>query len=571
MKTTKLTYLLCGTTTLTALSACGLENKNSQKPDILIVVLDDLGFSDLQPFGGEINTPNINALSQQGKIFTRFHASPLSAPARSLLLTGVDNHRNGLGVMPTIHSTNQYMQPGYEGYLTNNVMTIAEILSQNNYYTCMSGKWHLGEGEHDPHNRGFQHSFALIGGGASHYANAFSLLDADIPITYYTENGEKIDKLPDDFYSSKNYADKMIEYIDNCPKSQPLFAYLTFTAAHDPLHVPEEWRDRYKGRYDMGYNSIREARYNRQLKSGIINPDAKLNYSSDSALNWDTLSSTQREEQIRRMEIYAAMIEYVDMSLGRVIDKLKSSGRYENTTIFLMSDNGANPHDAYLISGGTEEEFNKRYDNRLENYGAPTSYVSLGQSWAEVCNTPYSLYKYTTMEGGICTPFIVVGRGIEGGVLDNHNMLHATDILPTILEYAGCQRPTHRNGVELTELYGKSLSSVLSSPNTQHRGDDETICFEMAECKAVIKGDWKAVYLIKPYGDGEKWHLYNIATDIIEKDDLSKQFPDKLNELVNDWNNYANSVGYIKANGKSMVEEIGAERFYTYDPSLRME
>ncbi|MFI3270482.1 MAG: arylsulfatase [Rikenellaceae bacterium] len=566
MRESKLTYALCTGVAVATLTGCAEQNPYSTHPNILIVMLDDLGFSDLEPFGGEIHTPTINALAEQGKIFTRFHTSPLSAPARSMLMTGVDNHRNGLGNMPPAHFTNQYMQAGYEGYLRDDVMTIPEILSSAGYYSCISGKWHLGAGEYDPHNRGFDDSFVLLSGGASHFSSGFSLSDGESPLTYYTENGERIERLPEDFYSSKSYADKMIEYIDKCPEERPLFGYLAFTCGHDPLHVPAEWADRYKGRYDEGYDVIRKTRYDRQKAMGIISPETKLNHSSETAHDWSSLSGEQRAEQSRRMEIYAAMIDYVDMSLGRVVDKLKSSGRYDNTIIFVMVDNGANPHEAWGYPGNSEEQIARDYDNSLENMGAETSFISLGQSWAEVCNTPYSLFKMTTMEGGICTPLVVAGGGTESGRMDTCNVLHISDVLPTILELTGCTRPAQYRGVELVPLYGKSLYSILMGDVEVLRDDSEPLCFEMGECKAVIKGDWKAVLLDYPFGDGETWRLYNLKSDLIEKEDLAQCNPDKLKEMVACWMSYADSCGYIKGNGEPVVEVLeDAKLFYNYD------
>lgn len=569
MQKSKLHYALYAGAALTTLASCSEQKKTTERPNILVVVLDDLGFSDLEPFGGEVHTPIINTLAGQGKIFTRFHTSPLSAPSRSLLLTGVDNHRNGLGNMPSAHFTNQYMQPGYEGYLTESVMTIPEILASQGYYTCMSGKWHLGFNEHDPFFRGFKNSFALIGGGASHFSNGFALSVGEEPVTYYTEDGKRIEKLPDDFYSSKSYADKMIDYIDKCPSTTPMFGYLAFTSGHDPLHIPQEWADRYKGRYDEGYEAIREARYKRQQASGVISAETQINHSSQEASDWNKLSDEDRAIQSRKMEIYAAMIEYVDMSLGRVIEKLKSSGRYDNTIIFLMTDNGANPHEAWGYPGSSKELIDSEYNNSLENMGNPDSYVSLGQSWAEICNTPYSLFKHTTMEGGICTPLVVAGGGTESGVMDTHNSLHVTDILPTILDFTGIKRPTHNKGVELDPLYGKSLASLLTGSSKQLRGDNDPLCFEMGECKAIITGDWKAVQLYPPYGDGVSWQLYNLKSDIIEKEDLSKSNPEKLEEMVSSWDHYASGVGYIKGNDEPMLSILSDARlFYKYDMSI---
>ncbi len=569
MRDNRLIYTLCSGAAIATLVGCAEQKTTSTKPDILVVMLDDLGFSDLEPFGGEIHTPTINALAEQGKMFTRFHTSPLSAPSRSLLMTGVDNHRNGLGNMPPAHFTNQYTQPGYEGYLRDDVMTIPEILSSAGYYTCISGKWHLGADDQNPHNRGFDDSFVLVSGGASHFSNGFALSTGEAALTYYTENGDRIEKLPDDFYSSKDYADKMISYIDKCPEGTPLFGYLAFTCGHDPLHVPTEWRDKYKGCYDEGYEAIRKARYNRQKSKGIISPETKLNHSSEEATDWETLSKEERAEQSRRMEIYAAMIDYVDMSLGRVVDKLKSSGRYDNTIIFVMVDNGANPHDSWVYPGNSKEQIARDFDNSLENMGAANSFVSLGQSWAEVCNTPYSFFKQTTMEGGICTPLVVAGGGTESGVMDVHNMLHMSDILPTILEVTGCERPTQYKGVDLAPLYGKSLYSILTGKREVLRDGSEPLCFEMGECKAVIQGDWKAVQLYFPFGDGKTWRLYNLKSDLIEKHDLTESNPEKLNEMVACWQKYAKNCGYIEGNGEAVVNVLDdVSLYYNYDISL---
>lgn len=448
-------------------------------------------------------------------------------------------------------------------------MTIPEILATEGYYTCISGKWHLGEGNNDPYYRGFNDSYILIGGGASHYSNGFALSDGESPVTYYTENGERIDRLPDDFYSSKNYADKMIDYIDKCPESSPLFGYLSFTCGHDPLHVPQEWRDRYKGCYDQGFEAIRKARYERQKAKGIISQETKINHSIKGDDQWSGLSDEEKALESRKMEIYAAMIEYVDMSLGRVIDKLKSSGRYDNTIIFLMVDNGANPHDSWGYPGSSPEQIAREYDNSLENIGAANSFVSLGQSWAEVCNTPYSMFKQTTMEGGICTPLVVAGGGVESGAMDAHNILHITDILPTILEVTDIKRPDQYKGVELTPLYGKSLYPLLTGRAEALRDDSESLCFEMGECKAVIKGDWKAVQLYPPFGDGISWKLYNLKSDIIEKEDISLSNPDKLKEMVACWESYAEGCGYIEGNGEPVVNVLSDEKlFYNYDISL---
>lgn len=553
---------LIGMACISALGSCTRVEKEST-PNILLIVADDLGFSDTQPFGGEIRTPNLNRLSDNGVRFTRFHTSSLSAPTRAMLLTGNDNHQCGLGNMPPGHCENQYMQSGYEGYLNDRAMTIAEVLKENGYYTCMAGKWHLGALDgHTPDDRGFQNSFTMLAGGACHFANVFPLSESEGPVTFYMENGKRIDKLPDDFYSSTAYTDKIMEYIDKCPVDKPFFAYLTYTAPHDPLQVPDDWKDRYKGTYDCGYDSIRAARFFRQQQLGIVPEDAAVPALTGDNPKWDTLSDEKKREQASKMEIYASMVECMDYNIGRLIDKLEREGKLDNTLVIFMSDNGANPKEPYNYPGSSKEYVGEHFNNELDNYGNPTSFVSQGAAWAEISNTPYKRYKMTTNEGGICTPLIVSGKKfIEKSHIDTSTLLHVTDIFPTILELTGTERPETWNGVKLSPLYGESFLSKLNNGSD----DSRTLCFEMIEDKAVIRGDWKAVQLKKPYGDGMTWKLYNIKNDLSEEKDLTNDYPDILKELIGEWENYSKSVGYIKGNGKTAISRLGGTEFYKFD------
>lgn len=557
--------------TLSGLAALSAHSQNTSgknvSPNILLIVVDDMGFSDTQPFGGEIQTPHINRLAAQGIRFTRFHTSSLSAPTRAMLLTGVDNHQNGLGIMPPLHAKNQYLQPGYEGGINLNVMTLAEVLHENNYYTCMAGKWHLGaQKENLPSERGFEESFTMLGGGAGHFCNSFALSDSEQPVTFYLDNGKKVDKLPDNFYSTRYYTDKMIEYLRKCPQDKPFFGYLAFTAPHDPLQIIPEWKDRNQGMYDAGYDSIRIARLERQRQMGLIpaqTPDTGL---SNPGIQWNRLSEEQQKEQSRKMEIYASMIEYVDYSIGRVLGELEEEHKLDNTLIVFMSDNGANPKEPESYPGNTKEVIQERFDNQLNNYGNPDSFISLGEAWAEVCNTPYSLYKMTTHEGGICVPLIISGKDIiQKGSIDRSTLLHVTDLFPTILEYTHTRRPSSYHNTTLAPLYGKSFVQRLTvADSSSLRTPGEALCFEMKEDKAVIQGKWKAVLLTPPHGDGMTWKLYNMETDVAELHDLSAVYPAKLKELIGLWNDYAKAVGYIQSDHSSMIKEIGATRFYQY-------
>lgn len=543
--------------------SCYSQTGENIHPNILLIVADDLGFSDTQPFGGEISTPNLNRLADNGVRFTRFHTSSLSAPTRAMLLTGIDNHQCGLGNMPSGHGENQYMQPGYEGYLNGRSMTIAELLRNNNYYTCMAGKWHLGALKgYTPHDKGFQHSFALLAGGACHFSNVFPLSEGERPVTFYMEDGEKIDKLPDDFYSSITYTDKIMEYINQCPAGKPFFAYLAFTAPHDPLQVPDKWRDNYKGKYDCGYDSIRLARFERQKQMGIVPKDMPYPELTGDNKTWSSLKDNEKQEQARRMEIYASMVECMDYNIGRLLDKLQQEGKLDNTLVIFISDNGANPKEAYNYPGSSKEYIATHFDNRLANYGNRNSFISEGAAWAEISNTPYKRYKMTTNEGGICTPIIVSGKQfVKSSHIDTHTLLHVTDIYSTILDITGIQRPESVNGIKLAPLYGESFLTKLNNGSTTPR----TLCFEMKECKAVVKNDWKAVQLTKPYGAGQTWKLYDIKNDLSEKQNLADKYPDLLKEMIKEWEDYAQSVGYIKSSEKKTVQRIGSVEFYKYD------
>src|SRR5690606_5455177 len=290
------------------------------RPNILLIVADDMGFSDLQPYGGEIATPLLQGLADAGVRFSNFHASSLCAPTRAMLLSGVDNHQAGLGVMPPFHATNQYLQPGYEGPLNHSVVTIAEVLQAEGYRTYMAGKWHLGAIDgYRPEQRGFERVFSFLGGGVSHFDDARALSSREVPHTRYDEDGLDVsDSLPPDFYSSDAYADKLISYLSEDQGDAPFFAYLAFTAPHDPLQVPDDWLDRYSGRYDGGYDAVRGPRLQRMKSMGLIPSALSENPGSGLFPAWDELSEAERAEQARRMEIYAAMIERLDLNVGRV-------------------------------------------------------------------------------------------------------------------------------------------------------------------------------------------------------------------------------------------------------------
>ncbi len=527
---------------------------------MLIIAIDDMGYSDLSAFGGEINTPNIDKLAKQGTRYTRFHASSLSAATRSMLMTGVDNHLNGIGAMPPTATTSQYLQPGYEGALNSRVATVAEMLKeQSGYHTFMVGKWHLGAKDDTcPSARGFDKCFTLLAGGASHFANGYALFDYEVPVTFYHNDGKRVDKLPDDFYSTRSYTEYALDYIENAPEDQPIFGYISMTAPHDPLHIIEEWSDKYKAVYDKGYDEIRKARHQRQIELGLI-PASTPFYPIEA--RWEDLSAAQQREQARTMEIYAAMIDYLDYSIGQIIDGLKRSGRYDDTLIFVISDNGANSKRSDEYPGNGGDYMSKNYNNSLDNYGNADSFIAQGKAWACVSNNPFSGYKETMNEGGNWTPLIIAGGAFNRSMIDSESLIHVADIVPTILAQAGAEYSFA--GRDLAPLYGR----VIDPQGVDVRGENDVVCFEIDGCKSVIRGFWKAmVNSSHNGGDGVTWSLYNLKDDIAEMNDLSAKYPDMKKELVDLWNKYAGEVGYVEANDVAAMSKLTAEEYYSFDP-----
>lgn len=542
-------------------------SRDSQPSNFLIIVVDDLGYSDLGCYGSEIKTPNLDHLAHQGTMFLDFYVSSLCAPTRAMLLTGVDNHQNGLGIMPPGHSENQYLRPGYEGELNNRVITLPEVLRDNGFHTYMAGKWHLGHHEESyPVNKGFEKSFTFLGGGSGHFSNAFALGPGEEPISFYVRDNNIIETLPEDFYSTKNFTDEMISYIVNQEDDTPFFGYLAYTAPHDPLHAPNSYLEKYNGIYDEGYEKIKRDRLARMQEMGIVEESVPYNPGTGKFPSWDELTEEQKKLQARKMEIYAAMIENVDFHIGRLIDSMKQAKVYDNTIFIILSDNGANPKEAVFYPGNSEKYLAENFDNSLENLGKSNSFVSQGGGWAEVSNTPFTYFKTTTGEGGIRAPLIVAGPGIINKKNPGITGMHVCDVFPTVLECAAVDRPKMYKGNELAAVYGKSAMKFLTGKEDLVRNTiDDPLLFEMGECKAIIKGSWKAVMLQPPYVDMPEWQLYDLSTDPLEKHNLASQESGRLRELVKEWNEYAKEVGYIKAEGQMLIKSIGPEAFYKYE------
>lgn len=531
-------------------STCLAADRPQDKPNILLIVADDMGYSDLGCFGSEINTPNIDALAARGLRATNFYVAPSCSPSRSMLLTGTDSHVAGIGNMAEWTGPTQRGQPGYEGYLNTRVVTVASLLRDSGYHTYMAGKWHLGEKpEQWPAARGFERDFSLLQGAGSHWSDMLGLLPSEPKVTY-TRNGEKVKDLPKDYYSSKGLTDFIMQSIEE--KSQddkPFFAYLAYQAPHGPLAVPDEWRDKYKGRYDKGYDAIRAERLDRQKKLGIVGKDVVTFPRLPNLPAWEKLTDDQRRVAARKMELYSAMIEYMDDQIGRLLDHLKKTGKYDNTLIVFISDNGAAGEDmAELVTKlapTAKDWFDKTFDNRPENWGHPGSCVEYGPSWAQVSSVPFRLFKGVVADGGIRAPLIVSGPGVrhKGAIADS--VLHVMDITPTFLESAGIEHPAKKTGSTVALPQGKSMWPILAGRERVTRTDAEWLGWELFGNRAIRQGDWKLLYLLKGAGGTGNWELFNLKDDPAEMHDLSAKYHEKRDAMLKLWDEYVKRNGVI--------------------------
>ncbi len=520
----------------------GLAEAKETRPNILLIVVDDMGYSDVGTFGGEIRTPNVDALAQSGLRLTSFYVAPTCSPTRSMLMSGTDNHLAGLGTMKEVLAENQQGQPGYEGHINDRVVTIASLLRDAGYHTYMSGMWHLGTTvQHDPSRRGFEHAYPLLQGGASHFDDEWMMYANYTPI--YREDGKRV-HVPSGFFSSEFYTDKLIEYIDSTNDGKPFFAYLAFTAPHDPLHVPDQWLDKYKGRYDAGYDALRAERLERMKKLGIVPKGTQLSHRLPMIPEWNTLTSEQKRREARRMELHAAMVENLDHHLGRLFAHLKKKGLYDNTLIVFFSDNGAAATEVHQYPDTTKEWVERNSDNRLVNMGRRGSRISMGPAWALASNTPLRYFKGLHSEGGIRVPLIIAGPGVaRTGQIDSA-FTHIMDIAPTLLEVARVSHPGKYRGRKVLPIRGTSMVPFLAGKSDRVRDDREAVGWELFGRRAVRQGRWKATWLDSPFGPND-WQLFDIEADVSERSDLADTNRKKLYELIQLWDQYSDEVGVV--------------------------
>ncbi|WP_426357495.1 arylsulfatase [Pseudocolwellia sp. HL-MZ19] len=514
-----------------------------EKVNILLIVADDLGFGDIGANGSEISTPNIDALAASGSRFTNFYTQASCSPTRSMLLSGVDNHRNGMGTMSEDLLPHHKNLPGYRGYLNNEVVTVASLLQDVGYHTYMTGKWHLGYADNQSaHARGFQHTFSLVDGGGNHFNDQG--MNAHKSKSTYRRDGKVVNR--PEGYSSDLFTKELKMLIDERKNDKnPFFAYLSFTAPHFPLQAPKKTIDKYEGRYDLGWEVIREQRFKKMKAMGIIPSDAVLETASEELTKWSSLSKEEQKNESKKMAIYAAMIDNLDTNIGVILQYLKDIGEYENTVIMFLSDNGPDPYDrsernAYqtLVS-----KFN--YDMSYENMGASNSYSFLGPNWSQTSNVNQQGYKFLPTQGGIHNPVIMRFPGMleEGNIMTEFSSI--LDITPTLLEIAGTTHPkTYYKGRKIYPLNGRSMLPYISGIAKKVYSDDETISFELFGHTSVFMGKWKAVKMRPPQGN-DKWALYNIKTDLSESHDLSGVYPKILHKLTHAYEKYKIDNGVL--------------------------
>ncbi|MGE4305129.1 MAG: arylsulfatase [Novosphingobium sp.] len=516
------------------------------RPNVVVIVADDLGFSDLGAFGGEIRTPNLDALAKAGLRLANFHSAPTCSPTRSMLLSGTDNHTAGVGAMAEMRTmTGNASEPapwGYEGVITRRVATLAERLHNGGYYTIFSGKWHLGlKPAENPAARGFDSSFALLQGGNNHFGGGFGPESNPNLRATFTEDGKEVG-IPEHFYSSDYYTSKLITQIDGRPQGKPFFAYLAFTAPHSPLQAPPEDIARYKGRYDEGWAVLRQQRLARMKSLGIVPADIIPAEIPGYAEAWSRLTPQQKKVEARKMEILAAMVDRLDQNVGRLVDHLKRSGQFDNTIFLFTSDNGpaAEGAETYGRLPGMAEFIASR-DSSYEAMGTKASIPFLGPNWAQAASAPYRLYKGVITEGGTRVAAFVTFPGAARQHMIGTAYASVMDVTPTLLETASIAAEPIVDGREVAPIRGRSMLPYLMEASAQVHPDDEPIAFELHGHRAVRQGEWKLVLLPAPIGDG-KWALYNLARDPAEQHDLSAQFPGRKRALLDAWQSFADET-----------------------------
>lgn len=528
------------------------EAGGERKPNIVVLIADDMGYGDIGAFGSEISTPNIDRLAHEGMSFTNFHAGATCSPTRSMLISGVDNHRTGLGNMHEIMADNQFGKPGYEGYLNQRVVSIATVLGDNGYNTYMAGKWHLGgTPESIPHAHGFKRSFALAESGADNwveqpYAPMYERV-------HYFEDANEVSLPTEDYFSSDFYTQKVIDYIEaDRGDDKPFLVWLGYQAVHYPHQAPQEFIDKYNGVYDAGWAALRQSRFERQKSLGLVPEEARLDTVMDKSTlddwrlpDWEALTPEEKKFNARRMQTYAGMLDNMDTNIGKLLTYLEDIGERDNTIIVFLADNGADPNQLPLnpayrqwYTQNYDYTYMEDYDGDYSPMGQKGAYADYGPGWATAANTPNAYYKTYSTEGGVRVPFIVwYPKAVSGGQ-HTDAFTYVKDVFATLLDAVDVPLPGARyDGREVHAPDGASAWPLLTGQRDHVHGADEAVGYELAGSVAVYQGDLKLSRNPSPKGTGE-WELYDIVKDPGETRNLATERPDVVAELAKAYDAY---------------------------------
>lgn len=528
-------WLWAGFAAIVATCAPARAEPPPMRPNFVLILVDDAALMDFGSYGGEARTPNIDRLAGAGTLFTHYRTSPLCAPSRAMLLTGIDNHRNGVATIPEVLPPEHAGKPGYGLRLEPDAITVAERLRRAGYRTYMTGKWHLGSGEGElPPSHGFQKSFALDASGADNWEQKPYMPYYDTAPWF--EDGKPA-TLPAEFYSSEFIVDRMIDYLGDQGGTDPFFAYLAFQAVHIPVQAPRAYTAHYETVYDKGWDSIRDARWRRAQAMGLIPEGAPLAAKPAGLREWKTLPDPERRLLAKSMAVNAGMIEAMDHHIGRLIAYLDKRGVLQNTVFVVTSDNGPEPNEPVSQRGFPLWMRMNGYDQNLERLGEKGSFVSIGPEWATAAAAPHSLFKFYASEGGLRVPFIMSGPGIAAQPRVSAAAF-VTDVAPTLLDIAGIE------GSDGKAMTGRSLRPVLSGSADHVYSPDTPIGMEVSGNAALYRGDFKLVRNLPPHGDGT-WKLYDLSRDPGETRDLSATEPARLQSMLADYQAYAKSMGVL--------------------------
>ena len=545
---------------LTLSSCVAVLAADRARPNIVVLVADDWGFSDVGSFGSEISTPNIDELARHGVRFANFHAAASCAPTRSMLLTGVDNHLNGVGNLFETMPREHLGKPGYLGSLDTNVVTVVTLLKDSGYRTYITGKWNVGSEPYNrPDQRGFDRSIIQGDTGSDNWVPTQRYLPHKAKVDWF-EDGKDI-VMPEEYYSSTFFVDRMIEYLRSGSQSgKPFFAYVGFQANHVPVLAPREFIDKYKGRYKDGWTAMRKERRDRAAALGLV-PAGTPMVTMSTTGDWNALSEKDKLYQQREMEVYAGMADAMDYHAGRLIAHLKQSGEYDNTVFVFLSDNGAEGSDY----SEAQPWLWTQYTQDIDKLGGKGAYGIAGPGWASVSVAPLNTYKFYSGEGGIRTPMIISG---VPGIAQNQvhlGMTHVTDIVPTLLDLAQVANPGQMYpGKAIEPLTGRSLLPVLQNPLARVHASDEVIGYELAGNMALYKGDLKIVKNSSPMGDGQ-WHLHDLKSDPGETRDLQGQMPEVFQTMRSDYEAWSSSHHVLPMpEGYNPVRTVMINTFLNY-------